>query len=207
MAADTASNQKEEKLVNFSLVGLFKEYKSTPNLVVNLNEVFLADVADAMLYLSKIGAIKLEGGFLVLYNAMEIKRIIKDNRIKYKVDDYRFLDEFYKQKIRQIHIVGEYANLMVKDYDAALKYVDDYFQIDHRKFIDKYFKGERKKEIDRNITPGKYSQLFENLSDIQEQIICDKESKYILVAAGPGSGKTRVLVHKLAALLLFCKIL
>ena len=202
MAADTASNQKEEKLVNFSLVGLFKEYKSTPNLVVNLNEVFLADVADAMLYLSKIGAIKLEGGFLVLYNAMEIKRIIKDNRIKYKVDDYRFLDEFYKQKIRQIHIVGEYANLMVKDYNAALKYVDDYFQIDHRKFIDKYFKGERKKEIDRNITPGKYSQLFENLSDIQEQIICDKESKYIVVAAGPGSGKTRVLVHKLAALLL-----
>ena len=202
MAADTASNQKEEKLVNFSLVGLFKEYKSNPNLVVNLNEVFLADVADAMLYLSKIGAIKLEGGFLVLYNAMEIKRIIKDNRIKYKVDDYRFLDEFYKQKIRQIHIVGEYANLMVKDYDAALKYVDDYFQIDHRKFIDKYFKGERKKEIDRNITPGKYSQLFEGLSDIQEQIICDKESKYIVVAAGPGSGKTRVLVHKLAALLL-----
>ena len=202
MAADTASNQKEEKLVNFSLVGLFKEYKSNPNLVVNLNEVFLADVADAMLYLSKIGAIKLEGGFLVLYNAMEIKRIIKDNRIKYKVDDYRFLDEFYKQKIRQIHIVGEYANLMVKDYNAALKYVDDYFQIDHRKFIDKYFKGERKKEIDRNITPGKYSQLFEGLSDIQEKIICDKESKYIVVAAGPGSGKTRVLVHKLAALLL-----
>ena len=202
MAAATASNDKEEKLVSFSLVGLFNEYKSTPNLLTNSSEIFLADVADAMLYLSKISAMKLEGGFLVLYNAMEIKRIIKDNRIKYKVDDYRFLDEFYKQKIRQIHIVGEYANLMVRDYNAALKYVDDYFQIDHRKFIDKYFKGERKKDIDRNITPGKYKQLFDDLSDIQEKIICDKDSKYIVVAAGPGSGKTRVLVHKLAALLL-----
>ena len=34
-----------------------------------------------------------------------------------------------KQKIQQIHIVGEYANLMVRDYNAALQYVRDYFQI------------------------------------------------------------------------------
>ena len=69
---------------------------------------------------------------------MEIKRIIKDNRIKYKVDDYRLLDEFYKQKIRQIHIVGEYANLMVKNYSAALQFVQDYFNMDFKKFINKY---------------------------------------------------------------------
>lgn len=162
----------------------------------------MSDVEDALLYLSKIGALKLEGGFLVLYNGMEIKRLVTDNRIKYKVDDYRFLDEFYKQKIRQIHIVGEYANLMVRDYNAALQFVQDYFQMDFRKFISKYFKGERIREIDRNITPQKYNQLFGELSDIQSQIIQDADSKYIVVAAGPGSGKTRVLVHKLAALLL-----
>lgn len=137
-----------------------------------------------------------------MYNGMEIKRLITDNRIKYKVDDYRFLDEFYKQKIRQIHIVGEYANLMVRDYQAALQFVQDYFQMDFRKFVTKYFKGERIQDIDRNITPQKYHQLFGELSDKQSQIINDADSKYIVVAAGPGSGKTRVLVHKLAALLL-----
>ena len=121
------------------------------------------EVEDALLYLSKIGAMKLEGGFLVIYNAMEIHRLA-DMKNRYKVEDYRMLDEFYKQKIRQIHIVGEYANLMVKDYAAALRYVRDYFQMDFRKFIAKYFKGDRLAEIGRNITPRKHQQLFGALS-------------------------------------------
>lgn len=201
--AELMDNQSEEaKPVNFSLVGLYKEYSAKPKMDINSLPLTLSNVEDALLYLSKIGALKIEGGFLVLYNGMEIKRVVKDNRIKYKVDDYRLLDEFYKQKIRQIHIVGEYANLMVKDYTAALQFVQDYFNMDFKKFIDKYFKGERAKEIERNITPDKYNQLFGELSDKQSEIINDDESKNIVVAAGPGSGKTRVLVHKLASLLL-----
>ena len=144
---------------------------------------------------------KLEGGFLVLYNAMAIKRT-KELRLRYKQEDYRMLNEFYKQKIQQIHIVGEYANLMVRDYDAALQYVQDYFQMDYHCFISKYFKGNRETEIERNVTPSKYKQLFGMLSKRQKEIIDDHESRCIVVAAGPGSGKTRVLVHKLASLLL-----
>ena len=132
---------------------------------------------------------------------MDIRRI-KDNKSRYKVDDYRLLNAFYKQKIQQVHIVGEYANLMVKDYNAALQFVQDYFQMDYRRFIAKYFRGERINEIQRNLTPKKYEQLFGSLSPRQMEIISDKESHCIVVAAGPGSGKTRVLVHKLTSLLL-----
>lgn len=193
--------QKVEALVQFSLVELLRAYKENQNLL-SCGEVYLGDIEDALLYLSKIQALKLEGGFLVLYNAMDIKRLVMDNRIKYKLDDYQMLDEFYRQKIRQVHIVGEYANLMAHNQGTALQFLQDYFLMDFRKFISKYFKGRRARDIDRNITPKKYYQLFGELSDIQTQIISDAESKYIVVAAGPGSGKTRVLVHKLASLLL-----
>ena len=195
-------NDSEEKPLQFSVVKLLNDLKSNhQSLFSDFSSLQLEDVEEALLYLSKIGAMKLEGGFLVLYNAMAIKRT-KELRLRYKQEDYRMLNEFYKQKIQQIHIVGEFANLMVRDYNAALQYVQDYFQMDYHRFISKYFKGNREAEIERNVTPSKYRKLFGMLSKRQKEIIDDHESRCIVVAAGPGSGKTRVLVHKLASLLL-----
>ena len=202
LAFDAEKKNALDKAIQFSVVELLNRIKSnSQSLFGGLDDIQLEDVEEALLYLSKIGSLKLEGGFLVLYNAMNIQRI-KDNKSRYKQDDYRMLNEFYKLKIQQVHIVGEYANLMVRDYHAALQYVQDYFQMDYRKFVIKYFKGDRANEIQRNLTPQKYKQLFGQLSKRQMDIISDKGSRCIVVAAGPGSGKTRVLVHKLASLLL-----
>ena len=126
----------------------------------------------------------------------------KDNKKRYKLEDYQKLLRFYENKIQQIHIVGEYAQKMIAGSEDALKFVDDYFALNYASFLNLYFKGSRQSEIKRNITPAKYRQLFGELSPAQLQIIRDQESKYIVVAAGPGSGKTRVLVHKLASLML-----
>jgi len=197
-AAVKEHEEKETVPVEFSLIGLWKGYQSQAQ--TSFSDVRPGDIEDGLLYLSKTGALILEGGFLVSYNGMDLQRLITDNKIKYKAEDYKTLNEYYKQKIRQIHIVGEYANLMVRNYEAALRFVQDYFQMEFQAFIRKYFKGERLREISRNITPEKYDKLFGRLSPIQTDIINDDDSRTIVVAAGPGSGKTRVLVHKLASL-------
>ncbi|MBQ1667046.1 MAG: ATP-dependent helicase, partial [Prevotella sp.] len=194
---------KETTLVNFSVVELLQQFIANrqETIFADNEKPTIADVEEALLYLTKTEMVKIEGGFIVIYNTMQIGRIV-DRRTRYGKEQYRLLDEFYKQRIRQIHIVGEYANLMVRDYNAALRFVNDYFTMDFRKFINQYFKEERRTQIDQNITPAKYNKLFGELSNRQREIIDDKQSKYIVVAAGPGSGKTRVLVHKLASLLL-----
>ena len=201
--ATVLTTTAEEKVVNFSMVELLNNHNATlQTSVFNQTEkATIGDVEEALLYLSKAGLLKIEGGFMVIYNTMQLHRRVERSR-RYGKEQYRLLDEFYKQRIQQIHIVGEYANMMVRDYDAAMQFVSDYFLMDYRAFISKYFKGERRAQITKNITPAKYEQIFGALSSKQREIIDDKLSKYIVVAAGPGSGKTRVLVHKLASLLL-----
>lgn len=200
-ARELTVTEREENLVEFSELELKDSFMAELSLTGERKTDF-REIQTALLYLAKTESLTLEGGFLVLYNAMEIKRLELDNRIQYKNDDYKQLNEFYKQKIQQIHIVGEYANMMVKSYNDALQFVSDYFNMDYKGFLSKYFKGDRLGEINRNITPEKYDCLFGSLSPRQREIIEDDTSKYIVVAAGPGSGKTRVLVHKLAALVL-----
>ena len=191
---------KEEVLVEFSVHELKDAFE---NSIASFGKkVSIEDVEDTLFYLSRIEAIKIEGGFLVVYNRLTIERLEQDNKKRYKVEDYQKLNQFYENKVQQIHIVGEYAKKMISDYRDALQFVDDYFQLNYTSFLNKYFKGSRQNEIKRNLTPTKFRQLFGELSPSQLKIITDNETKYIVVAAGPGSGKTRVLVHKLASLLL-----
>ncbi len=194
-------SEREEISVSFSVRELQTAFVADGNRLTDLSEPTTEEIQQALLYLSKIQSMTLDGGFLVSYNAMQIHRKEMNNRVQYKTEDYRLLNEFYCQRIQQIHIVGEYAHLMVRDYQEALAFVSDYFRMDYRGFLAKYFKGNRLDEINRNITPERYNKLFGELSPIQREIIDDDRSDHIVVAAGPGSGKTRLLVHKLAALL------
>jgi len=200
LTSDESDANKEEVLVEFSVLELKTAFENQ-NLLFDAT-ITIDDVEDSLFYLSRIGAIKIEGGFLVVYNRLTINRLEQNNRVQYKADDYQKLNQFYENKVQQIHIVGEYAKKMLDDYKEALVFVDDYFRLNYSAFLNKYFPGSRQSEIKRNVTPAKYRQLFGTLSPVQRAIIDDKDSKYIVVAAGPGSGKTKVLVHKLASLLL-----
>lgn len=191
---------KDEVLVEFSVHELKQAYETSPSLFkVNIS---IDDIEDSLFYLSRIEAIKIEGGFLVVYNRLTVERLVQDNRKQYTKDDYEKLDHFYENKVQQIHIVGEYAKKMIDDYKDALQFVEDYFHLNYASFLKKYFPGSKADTLNLKMTPSKFKQLFGELSPTQLQIINDNESKHIVVAAGPGSGKTRVLVHKLASLLL-----
>jgi ATP-dependent DNA helicase RecQ len=190
----------DEALVEFSVHELKKAYEDSLSLFKQ--NVSIEDIEDTLFYLSRMEAIKIEGGFLVVYNRLTIERIEQDNKKRYTKEDYEKLNQFYDNKVQQIHIVGEYARKMINDYRHALQFVEDYFHLNYSAFLRKYFPGSKADDLKLKMTPAKFRQLFGELSPTQLKIINDAESKYMVVAAGPGSGKTRVLVHKLASLLL-----
>lgn len=199
-AASLMPSTGEEQTVEFSVAGLCQQY-SAEHLGLGAPPTF-RDMEDVLFYLLRIGAIRIEGGFLVVYNKLRIERIEKNNNKRYTKQDYRKLEEFYGHRIQQIHIVGEYAKKMIGARESAIQFVEDYFRRQFKVFLTTYFTNARRVELQRNITAKKYNELFASLSPSQRRIIDDHETLRMVVAAGPGSGKTKLLVHKLAALVL-----
>jgi len=83
-------DDKEEVLVEFSVHELKQAYETSSNLFKL--EVTLDDIEDTLFYLSRIEAIKIEGGFLVVYNRLTVERLVQDNRKQYTKEDYEKLD-------------------------------------------------------------------------------------------------------------------
>lgn len=190
---------KEDVLVEFSRSDLLLAHKTSSFL---FKEVVTAqDIDEALLFLARIGAISIDGAFWIRYHPMTIERLQDGTRKRFTLPDYSQLEEYYQQRTQQIHIIGEYARKMLLDYAQAIDFVSDYFSLNYDRFLEKYFRG-RKSELAQSLTPGKFRELFGALSLRQLSIIQDKDSRHICVLAGPGSGKTRVLVHKLASLIL-----
>ena len=196
-------HEQEENCINFSILELKTAFQEWAHLFKENTETTVEDIEDSLFYLQRIKAIKIEGGFLVWYNKLTIERLEKNNQKQYTSVDYEKLADFYANKVAQIHIVGEYARKMLESIGEAQKFLEDYFHLNNKAFLNKYFPNHEARELlKKNITRKKYKQLFGDLSERQREIIDDKENKYIVVAAGPGSGKTKILVHKLAALYL-----
>ena len=125
--------ERSETTLSFSVLELKENYDFEKQLLSRTTTTEAME--DALFYLSRIGALKLEGGFLITYNALSIERLQQDNKIRYKQDDYKSLNRYYEQKTQMIHIVGEYAGKMLKDYQAALEFADDYFQLEYQHFL------------------------------------------------------------------------
>jgi len=192
----THRGKKDEVPVAFSLL----ELRDANTFMGKLAEENTKKYEQCLLYLNDIKAIKLQGGFMVSYNKLNISEVDTQRRT-FTVEDYDKMRTFYLQRTEQIHIVGEYARKCIENYESALAYVNDYFTLDYEEFIAQYF-PKKKREIQRSITPKRFIEIIGDLDTDQSKVIQDNKSDKILVYAGPGSGKTKVLVHKIASLLL-----
>jgi len=199
-ATPNTKGENREKLIEFSVVGL-KRKKEGNDGGLFAQKASIREYEKCLLYLQKIGALYLKDGLLVYYNRLNLSRVVQDNRKQYTQTDYNIMAQHYQSKIEQVHIVGEYAKRMENNYQEALQFTSDYFSLDYAYFLKKYF-PKRTKKIQRPLTTDKYNAIFGQLSLEQHEAVKDGVAERIMIAAGPGSGKTRVLVHKMASLLL-----
>jgi len=192
--SETKVTTKEE--IEFSMLELQK--------VLNLKETQSGKILDkALLHLHELRILELGKGRFIYYAPMNIKKLDKmqiQNK-KYTKAEYKSrLEPYYQRKMESIHIVGEYSELLIKNSQLAQTFMKDYFTLRYRVFVNKY--GELKEKFKRPMTEYRYNKIFNSLSEEQKKVIDDKESQAMMILAGPGSGKTKVLVHKIASLIL-----
>ncbi|MBK0400864.1 ATP-dependent helicase [Limibaculum sp. M0105] len=154
----------------------------------------------ALLWLHEQGVVTLGKGLTIFQPAITI-HLEPDNR-QFTKADFEPLRMHYEEQTLQTHIMASYAECGLNSMREALRLSEDYFKFDRQNFVEKWLPGQAA-ALRRQTTPESWRAIVEALENPnQSRIVADdREQTNVLVLAGPGSGKTRVLVHRIAYLI------
>ena len=158
----------------------------------------------ALLWLHEMEVLRLNRGLTVFRPAMTLRLAGRDDPAgrprQFVKADFQPLELHYGEQVTQIHVMAEYAQRGLAAMADALRLAFDYFTLPRADFMLRWLPG-REKELARQTTPESWRAIVESLGNrAQQEIVTDDRVRQpsLLVLAGPGAGKTRVLVHRIA---------
>ena len=187
-------------LVEFTLEQIVDGLKNDLLLLPQLKNP-LAAAERALTFMHEQGVVDLQQGLAIFRQAMTLRLSEEAKGRRYAVADFAPLNTHYTERNFQIHVMNEYARQALEKLSTAMRLVSSYFNDEKEDFVKRYFPG-KKKMLERPTSEQSYQRIVADLKNKnQAAIVAAPGEKNMLVLAGPGSGKTRVVVHRVAYLL------
>ncbi|WP_300672815.1 RecQ family ATP-dependent DNA helicase [Desulfoluna sp.] len=198
-AVGGAKAQQGALLASFTSTDLADAIRRDLNLHVDETKM-LAAMDRGLLFLHEQEVITLQKGLTVFRQAMTLRLTEAAKGRKYSKKDYEPLISHYSQRTFQVHVMNEFARQGLTKMSRALNLVMAYFSLGKRAFIKRYF-PDKEEFLALATGEASWKRIVEELHNPdQEAIVTAPAEESRLVLAGPGSGKTRTIVHRCAHL-------
>lgn len=163
----------------------------------NPTELDAKQLKTALLWLHQRKILRLTEGLLLFSQALKV-RVHKGANITTINRKYPEVQNHYSEQARRTHLMLEYGRLG-EDQTARQQLVEDYFHLPFEEFANKY-PDLHTEACKRPVTQEDYNQIMGSLNPAQTAIV-EADDPAIAVIAGPGSGKTCTIVHRIAYLI------
>ncbi|MFN2353350.1 MAG: RecQ family ATP-dependent DNA helicase [Desulfopila sp.] len=199
-AVDCHEKPNANLLVEFTLEQVVAALQGDLGLLPLLKKP-LAVAERALSFMHEQQIIDLQQGLAVFSQAMTMRLHPEARGRRYTRADFTPLQTHYTERNFQIHVMNEYARQALTKISTAMRLIASYFNDDKEDFVQRYF-PDRKKMLERATSEQSYQRIVDDLkNDCQQAIVAAPPDKNMLVLAGPGAGKTRVVTHRVAYLL------
>ncbi|MBW4494353.1 MAG: RecQ family ATP-dependent DNA helicase [Oscillatoria princeps RMCB-10] len=153
------------------------------------------ELSDVLLWLHYRKIVRIAEGLNLWHQAFKI-RVIKGRKESAVSSGYKQIKAYYEEQTRRTHIMLEYGKL--EEPAARQKLISDYFRLSEKEFARAY-PNLSTEAVKRPVTQDDYERIMGDLNSAQREIVL-AENPALLVIAGPGSGKTRTIVRRIAHL-------
>ena len=163
---------------------------------INNSTLSETELERAIFWLHRQKLIRITEGLNLFHQSLKIKVVKRANLCSIPPGYKKQVKPSYDEQARRTHIMLQYG--VIPDSLTRQQLVQNYFSLSPQDFY-RVYPQLASEQMKLPVTEDDYHRILDSLNETQRKIVLS-ENHALAVIAGPGSGKTRTIIHRIAYL-------